>query len=181
MHVLVTHQLSYALVARDLAGRERLLESTGHGYLRQLPVLLVSLAVVLFVGLGIEVVRSRRAGTDTRAPAWPFAALAPACFAVQEHVERIVQDGGFPAGAWHERTFVLGLALQAPIALLAWLVARLLLRAAPRIAALMQGQPAAPPDVPPLAVRPVTRVAGSRRSALATCSAGRAPPGLRLA
>jgi hypothetical protein len=55
--------------------------------------------------------------------------LAPAIFVCQEHFERLLHDGVFPWGAVADRTFVVGLALQLPFAAVAYVLARLLLRA----------------------------------------------------
>ena len=175
-HLLVTHQLSYMLVAPDATQRAELLASTGHGYLQDLPIVLMSLAATVLVGFAFEAVRIRGSDVERTTPAWPFAVLAPTCFVVQEHLERLVHDGSFPAGAWHEKTFVLGLALQAPVALLAWLIARMLLRAAPRIAALFHEAHPGRRGAAPSCRAPREAARASRASVLATRSAGRAPP-----
>src|SRR3990172_8727238 len=88
-----------------------------------------------------------------RAPAaWPFAAVALGGFAVQEHLERLVHTGEPPLlVTWP--VFLLGLALQLPFALAAYLVARALLHVAQALAE-PHATPrlAAPPMLLPAAV-----------------------------
>lgn len=87
-----------------------------HAYLEHAPqvVLLLSVLGLALAGLG------RRLAVP---PAWTFAAVAPLAFVVQEHLERLVHTGALP---WllASPAFLLGLALQAPIAAVVWLVAR---------------------------------------------------------
>lgn len=118
----------------------RLLDAGGegvHGYLAHMPQLLVGLSVLAALGARLTARRGR-------APAaWPFAAVALGGFAIQEHVERLVHTGELTLLAtWP--VFLLGLVLQLPFALAAYLVARALLHvaqaltephAAPRLAA----------------------------------------------
>jgi len=103
----------------------RLLEASGegvHGYLAHVPQALTVLALPALVAAA--------AAGRARAPrAWPFAAAALSAFVVQEHVERLAHTGELPL-LLDRPVFWLGLALQVPFALAAWLVARLLLRAA---------------------------------------------------
>jgi hypothetical protein len=96
-------------------------------------------------------------------------------FVLQEHIELLLHDGGVPVGALVAPTFVAGLVLQAPFALVGYLVARALLRLAdglrclvirgtePRGSAL-RAVSLPPPDGPPRALR------------WAPVHSGRAPP-----
>jgi hypothetical protein len=117
--VLCAHWLAYAALGVPLGDT--------HAYLDHAPQLV---AVLASVGLAALVLETRGA---TR-PAWPFAAFALATFAVQEHAERLVHTGDLPWLATRPE-FLLGLVLQVPFALAAWLAARLLLRvhAEPRL------------------------------------------------
>ena len=66
-------------------------------------------------------------GTRTNAPparAFPLVGLAT--FVLQEHIERLVHGGGVPM-LLTSPAFVVGLALQIPVALVAWALARWLL------------------------------------------------------
>jgi hypothetical protein len=112
--------------------------------------------------------------------AWHFAALAPVGFVVQEHVERLVHDGSLPLSAWHQPTLWVGVLLQLPVSVFAWLVALTLLRTSPRILAGLNARLRLPRDrdraqrpAPTWSNPPVAR---SRVVLLATCAAGRAPP-----
>ena len=107
--ILAAHALAYALTGT----------ATGslHDYLGHGPQVVGVLASLGLVGLALQ---ERSVG---RPPALAFALLAPLGFACQEHVERLVHTGELP---WLLTTpaFLLGLALQAPVALLCVFVAR---------------------------------------------------------
>jgi hypothetical protein len=119
------HGLAYRIGVPESDERQHLLEATGHGYLD--PALLVSVSVTLVVlGLGGCVLRGRVAAP---APSL-FALLPPFAFVVQEHLERLLHTGEFPIDAALEPTFALGILLQVPFAVLAWILARALLAVA---------------------------------------------------
>ncbi|MBD0290267.1 MAG: hypothetical protein ICV74_03340 [Thermoleophilia bacterium] len=127
---IVAHVAAYRVVAPHSAEHEHLMQVTGHGYLQHVRFCLAVCAAVALLGLGAAVfdrVRGRRA---LHAPLWVFAVVPPLGFVVQEHVERLFHAGGLPYAAALEATFVLGLALQLPFALVAFFAARLLLAAA---------------------------------------------------
>jgi hypothetical protein len=144
--VLCAHALAYASLG--VPG------GATHAYLGHLPQLVAVFATIALAALALETRGAAR-------PAWPFAAFALAAFAAQEHVEHLVHAGELP---WllTSPVFLLGLALQLPFALAAWLLARrlLLLRAQPRprppgLPALLLPVPDAPPHLasPAWAVR----------------------------
>jgi hypothetical protein len=128
---LAAHGLAYRFAEPHAERREHLLEETGHGYLHttQLASLCVALVVVGFAGAMLA--EARRA---ERPPLWAFALAPPIGFALQEHCERILASD---VGGLHtilEPTFLFGLLLQFPFALVALLVARALLAAAGALA-----------------------------------------------
>ena len=176
--VLLAHQASYGLLASDAHARQHLLEHTGHGYLQHLPLVVATLLGLVLVGLGLDALYVWRRGDPTMPRAWQFAAIAPIGFVVQEHVERMVHDGGFPLHAWHEPTLWVGVLLQLPVSVFAWLVALALFRTSPRILAGMHARPRPPRDRArrPAAAWSNPSTARSRVVRLATCAAGRAPP-----
>lgn len=148
--VLCAHSLAYAALGVPLGG--------AHAYLDHAPQLV---AVLVSVGLAALFFETRGA---TR-PAWPFAVFALGTFAVQEHAERLVQTGDLPWLATRP-VFLLGLALQVPFALAAWLAARWLLRvravARPRppTLSLLTVEAASLvlcPQAPPVRLRPAVR------------------------
>jgi hypothetical protein len=148
--VVCAHSVAYTTLEEPLGGT--------HAYLEHAPQLL---AVLVTVALAALVFETRGA---TR-PAWPFAAFALAAFSAQEHAERLVHTGDLPWLATRP-VFLLGLALQVPFALAAWLAARALLRARatsrprpPALPALVFSLPTvAPlPVAGPARVRPAVR------------------------
>jgi hypothetical protein len=110
---LLGHALAYRLTGEPLGDV--------HAYLGHAPQLLLLLATLAACPLAF----TRGAATP---PAWPFPFLAVGTFVVQEHLERLVHTGQLP---WllTNPSFLAGLALQLPLALAAWAVARRLLRA----------------------------------------------------
>jgi len=119
---LAAHAASYRLAIPDAQDRARGLELSGHSYFDYLPLLAALIAAPAMVAFALTAFgRPRHLG------AWPLALLPPLSFVLQEHLERFVHSGAFPWGASLERTFVLGLLLQGPFALIAFLLARALL------------------------------------------------------
>ena len=134
---LVAHVVAYA-VAAPAPGPH----AAAHGYLDHLPLIGgAALAVVL----GAALWHALRGRAGTRPSPWLHAVLPPAAFALQEHLERLEA----PALLVGEPTFLVGLALQLPFGLLAWLLARAILRAADVLGALL----ASPPRPRPAPVR----------------------------
>jgi hypothetical protein len=128
------HALSYRLLVPGDHQRAEYLAQTGHGYLDYLTLVLALATAVLVLALVLEVrliaIGARR---RSRVAVWPLALLPPLLFACQEHIERLAHDGAFPWTAATEATFALGLGLQVPFALGAYVVVRLLLRVASSI------------------------------------------------
>jgi hypothetical protein len=127
---LAAHELAYRLVAPGTHERHELLARSGHGYLHWVQLATALCVALVFVGIALA---ARQAGTGcggTRSPAHRLALLPPLGFFLQEHLERLVHSGGFPVNTVLEPTFLVGLLLQLPLALLAYFLARLLLDAA---------------------------------------------------
>ena len=107
--VLAAHAAAYRLTGT----------SSGplHAYLAHVPQVVAVLATVGLVGLALQ---QRSLGHRSLRG---FALAAPLGFACQEHVERLLHTGDLP---WLLTTpsFLVGLALQAPVAVLCVLVAR---------------------------------------------------------
>jgi hypothetical protein len=172
---LLAHQLAYLLSDPIATQRARVLAAAGHGYLRFVPMLLTALAVTLLVGLALEAVTRRRPRHVV--PAWPLALIAPLAFALQEHVERALHAGAFPSGLVTSRTFLVGLALQVPFALLAWGIAVTLGVVARTVGQAFRGGSPAPVRAPLPVAWPAPRP-GSPRPSLDPARSLRAPPPL---
>lgn len=121
---LVAHELAYRLAGVP--------HGAVHDYLQHLPLWLAVLALLALGAAGAS-------GPAAAPRAWPFAAVGLLGFTVQEHLERLVHAGELP-WLFDRPVFLLGLALQLPFALLAWIGARSLLA----VAATLR-RPAAPP------------------------------------
>ena len=112
--VLVSHALAYRLTATPT--------DRFHAYLEHAPQVLLVLALCGIVLGGF--------GRRREAPAaYVFPLVAMTTFAVQEHLERLVHEGTVPF-LLTSPAFVVGLLLQVPVALAAWVLARWLLRVA---------------------------------------------------
>jgi hypothetical protein len=137
------HALAYRLVYPQL--HARVLLATGHAYLAWLPLLLGvsgALALVALVAAGIDAAHGR---SPRDLPAWAFAVVPPVAFVLQEVLELSLHLGTFGWRAVLAPTFLPGVVLQLPLALLAYLAARLLLRTAERL-----GRALAPVRLAPL-------------------------------
>jgi hypothetical protein len=130
----LAHVLAYRLVYPSAHVRLASLLATGHQYMLgtsgYLPLLLGVLGAVELVGVGWVFAGSFRRSLQRPVPAWAFALLPVLAFTLQEFLERILAGSSFPWWLVLQPTFQIGIALQLPIALIAYLVARLLLRTA---------------------------------------------------
>lgn len=173
----VAHALAYRAVDPDPAERAHALSASGHAYLSYLPLLLAVGTVLVLLALASEIrhIVAAPGRQGLRPGAWSFAGLAPAIFVFQEHFERLVHTGGFPWDAALAPSFVVGLALQLPLALAAYLLARFLLRAARSLGRLLAGR-SQPRRFHPSRLRPRLRVAIPRLPALALGYGSRGPP-----
>jgi hypothetical protein len=140
------------------------------------PVLAGFLGALLLVGLAL-LIRAVKEGRPARSLSpWLFLAAPIAAWPVQEAIERTVHAEGLGAHAVLDPSLVLGVALQIPFGLAAFLLARLLLRVAVAVAGVLTRRGPLPrrrvehPPAPRVAPRaPRTRVTALGR-------AQRAPP-----
>jgi hypothetical protein len=170
----LAHAAAYVLVTPDEHERAHELAATGHGYFAYAPETAGFLGAALLVALAVSV----RAGPRLRVRAWPFGFLPVLAFAFQEHVERLVHTGAFPTAAALEPSFVIGIALQIPFGVLAYVAASLLLHAAARIGRLLRRRPPRLRPLPAVVLRPQATVARAAPLALAGCGV-RGPPAAR--
>lgn len=100
--VLATHALAYGLTGSPLGPT--------HVYLDHVPQVVVVLASLTLLGLALQ------DRSLSRLSAWWVAPLAPGGFICQEHLERLAHTGQLPF-LLASPTFLLGLVLQVPVAL----------------------------------------------------------------
>ena len=173
----VAHALAYRLTISSNTERTHELSSTGHGYAAYLPLALAIGAVLVAYALVAEVRHIAAASPGRARPrVLHFAVVAPAVFATQEHVERLVHDGSYPWTTALAASFVAGLLLQVPFGLITYVLARLLLGAAGTFGDLLavRRQPAR--LRPAVVLWPVATVARPHASALALGYGSRGPP-----
>jgi len=173
------HWLAYRLAVPNGEQRAHVLAATGHSYLAWAPAgiaVCTVLAGCAFVGQVRALARGRR-GAAAPSP-WMLALLGPAIFWLQEWFERLASEGSLSWSAVTERTFVLGVLLQFPVAMVAYAAARVILRAAERVASLLARKfvlSRRPTGSGPFAV-----ALGPRPAVLALGNPTRGPPPLLL-
>jgi hypothetical protein len=150
------HVLAYRWVYPDAHVRLAALLSSGHAYMDKLPLVLGLAGAVAAVSLVSAVVQAARGRRVLAVPPAAFAVLPLAAFTLQEILERSLHSSTFVWQAVEAPTFLPGLALQLPVAVVVFAVARFLLRIAERVGRRLALRP------PIVSVRPT-------RSALPSC------------
>jgi hypothetical protein len=171
----VAHGLAYWWAYPDTDLRAAVLARTGHGYFAWAPVAIALLAAIELVALGVDVADRARNRPSRQLPAWAFFVIPVVGFTLQEHLERLFDIGVFPWWAALEPSFWRGLVLQIPLGLAAYLIARLLSRAASAAARVLRREPTVARRRPATRRLPVALLL-PRLAPLAGSSAGRAPP-----
>lgn len=173
----VAHGLAYwwAYPQSDL--RAAVLAHSGHGYLAYAPVAVGFLVAIELIAVAVATVDRVRGRPVRGLPPWAFMLIPALGFTVQEHLERLFAFGVFPWWAVLEPSFWRGLVLQVPLGLLAFLIARLLLKTASVVADVIVARRGGVA----VRLRPAARcLAGvvllPRLAPLAGSAAGRAPP-----
>ena len=169
---LSAHVLAYTLVSSDHHSG-----SSAHAALMHWQVcaaLSLALAVLAAAGYAVDAFSGRGSRS---APIWAFALLPPAGFVLQEHLEHVLQHGALSSTLALEPVFLLGLLLQMPFAVAAYLVARAIVSVAVTlIRALAREHPRLAQTPPRFRVTAEPRVALANPVALG--HGQRAPPGL---
>lgn len=175
---VVAHTVAYRLAAPS-GHHQHFLERTGHGYLAHWRLCLAVCLAVVLVALAAYAAEGFRRRRRAMPPVWLFGLLPPLGFAVQEHLERLLHAGSFPFAAVVEPVFLVGLVLQLPFALAAFLAARLLLTVADALAGRWRRRASVALSAPALPWRPAVAVETPRVGVLALGHGQRAPPFLR--
>jgi hypothetical protein len=126
----LAHAIAYRWVYPQAHVRVLQLAATGHSYLTWLPLALGAAGAVAVIALAAATVDAARGRPIREVPPVAFALLAPLAFVLQEFLELSLHLG---RPGWQfvaAPTFIPGLLLQLPFAVLAYLAARALLRAA---------------------------------------------------
>lgn len=168
----VAHALAYRIVYPIASVRWHVLATSGHGYLAYVPIVLGIGAAVLVAGLASTVADVARRRPTQPLPAWAFASLPLVGFTVQEFVERLLATNTLPWWMFEQPTFRVGLLLQLPFALVAYLVARLLQRVCREIGEVIVGAAGPPAFVASLpafrldaaVLRPLSALGGAWRA-----------------
>ena len=135
--VEAAHALAYRVVFPEASLRGAVLAATGHAYAAWLPLLLALGGAVAIVGVAAAIADVVRGGTVRELGAGAFAALPPLAFALQELLELSLHTGHLAWHAFATPTFLPGLALQLPFALLAFVLTRVLLRVATKVGSIL--------------------------------------------
>lgn len=122
---LVAHQTGYVFEAPDGFARSLELRSDGHAYFREFVFLFAAAMTMLLAGFALAMHAATDASSPLNPSAKPFAAIPVLVFVIQESTERIA--AGNLLELFTEVSFVVGLALQVPFGLIAFLFARLIL------------------------------------------------------
>ena len=173
---VVAHSLAYRLVEPHHEMRGEMMADTGHSYFVHWKTCVGICVAIILLALFGSVLDRVRTGRATSLPIWLFALVPPVGFGVQEHVERLLHDGAFPWLATLEPTFVVGVLLQFPFALAAWVAARALLALAVELYQSFRAPPRLRLAAPEPTLLSPLRVAPARIPALARGYGLRGPP-----
>jgi hypothetical protein len=173
----VAHTLAYWIVYPQASVRLHALFETGHDYMSLLPLVLGVAGAIVVLSLAATVADAARGHRVRGLPPWAFALLPVIGFVVQEYVERWLAWGFLPWDAALQPTFLIGIALQLPFGAVAYIVARILLRTANRLACrLSRGSPPRLRLVPSRLLVPAAQPLPPLPSLLSRCLGRRGPP-----
>ena len=128
--LLAGHSIAYRLAIPGADARAHALAHSGHGYLAYAPLALAVCLTLVLAGLALRALTASRGEARPSAPPAVFALMPPVAFALQEYGERLLHSGQVPWTAALGPTFIIGLALQLPIAVAALVIAQILERLA---------------------------------------------------
>jgi hypothetical protein len=170
------HWLAFRLVYPNRWERAQALATSGHGYLTYWPLAagIGGAMTLAALALGARSHAHSIHRESSPPPALVFAVLPPLAFALQEHLESLVHSGSL-TGVAESPTFIVGLVLQLPFALVAFAAAWVLLRVARLVGARLRScAPRRAASAPIGALRPRDSATGSLL--LLGAQSGRGPP-----
>jgi hypothetical protein len=122
--LVLGHEAAYRIVFGDDARRARALVASGHSYSEHVTTLLGLCAGLLLVAFALRAAAAFRSRpVDRRLPA-ALALLPPVAFLAREYLERAISQGDVLPALALDPTFVVGLAIQIPFGVLAFLLGR---------------------------------------------------------
>lgn len=129
---LLAHQAGYLIESPDQVARSLNLARDGHGYMRDFVFMIPAIATIVLGGFLFALHGAIVTDTPVSISPRPFAFAPAMVFLVQEFAERAAI--GDALVVLSERSVVVGLVLQIPFGLIAYLLARLILEAADQVA-----------------------------------------------
>jgi hypothetical protein len=123
---LGAHCVAYGLFLPRAEQHMGLHAEHGHAWLGYGPALALWGLAFVVAGLALCVGEGLRARPRADPPLRLFVILPPVAFTLQEHLERLIGSGSIPYDLVGEPTFLAGLALQLPFAVVALLLTRAL-------------------------------------------------------
>ncbi|MDQ3668931.1 MAG: hypothetical protein M3377_01400 [Actinomycetota bacterium] len=175
---IVAHALAYRLAAPPAGAHLHGSSLTAaHGSALHWRLGLAACLAMLALGLVRCVVHELGGHGSRRVTLWPFALLPPVGFVVQESLERVLLTWSLSPALFLEPPFLVGLLLQLPFALAAYVVARVLVNVSVTLARALASAPR--PRLVAAEVRFGARatVLPARFAPLALGYGQRAPPG----
>lgn len=174
---IVAHALAYRVAAAPVGAHAHGSSFTAaHGSALHWRLGLAACLAMVALGLARCVVDELGGRNSRRVPLWPFALLPPVGFVVQESFERVLLTWSISPALFVEPPFLLGLLLQVPFALAAYVVARALVNVAVTLARALVSGPRARLVAAEMRFGAHASVLPARFSALALGYGQRAPP-----
>lgn len=139
---LLAHQAGYFLESPDQTARSLNLSRDGHGYMRDFVFMIPAIATLVMGGFLFALHGSMVSNSPVSISPKPFAFTPAMVFLVQESAERVAI--GDALAVLSEWSVIVGLVLQIPFGLIAYLLARLILQAADQVARVISERRARP-------------------------------------
>jgi hypothetical protein len=173
---IVAHAVAYRIAAPSAGHGTTASMTAAHGSALHWRVCIAACLAVAVLGLGRCIAHEVRGHASRPLPLWLFALLPPVGFVVQENLESVLTTWSISPALFVEGAFVVGLLLQLPFALTAYVVARALVNAAVSLARALASAPRGRLVAPEIGFRIHATAMPARFAALALGYGQRAPP-----